>query len=868
MNNPTDALIKLMQFVLEASGCNYQIPQSQNLPFDFGNILITATAHFGNKSVQYPMTMKMRYLLVKNISQFVKELMNSVISTPIILDDYFLKNITGFVMVAADSKVRAFRHTTTLIALKMMTALSATVFLANVRLRQIWLQLFAKVYLERCMDCVEHIRQMSAAEFGVWIKEYPNCYLNPDDVKYLFVSLQDNAVKVCECSFQALFKLHANALLRVACVEQGIKYRNTLLGLTMSAENEISQMAIQLVGDLYRSSPHILDENMQLAIESLVFAAHRGVAQAAAALVPFHYRDDISEPELLQILVKFFLRVAGHEHCAFLIDAYYGRNDIVLAWSSMISMLLTPPNLESWRREENSCLIEIMSRAIKQAVSGEVPPGRYTEYPVHQPLLNAKKLVATVLLPDLAALMRQYRDHSNDLRNLLELPQYMFLQGPQVKALLDQIGDMMFEEQENCVLRMGAQTLEHLYDQSDSNDNHCKQLLNRAVTNYIIASKQSPSEEPSQRLLVTLRLLSALYAHFDLREWQLSDPVLLILRQDSAPCPKALCLYLKLMYSSLSWDLKYLTHADNIDMAEECRALRQRLELFLLVTTSLIEHSTELKVSCTAFVCTCDLFCLFADELRQSEDTNILGLEYRTKSSDYVLLERFLERYVFADADVEAIHKLTQPEQFAQLQSKRRILTSYLKLSFHNVMVMMRTSIALQHYRTFHLPYGDIMRSLMERSIAMNPPNFGMTLMHTILMVYKRIRVNYPDASVAATSLDFAELIRLAEMLAEQLNSSQLEARQSVVVLHRAGIRFASDHQNSNLLFLSVTQQFIPQLLAQDMLDVHRFLNTNYPSNLSNSSTEYWLSLVSYRNALDIAIAKSCRRDFHLQQEE
>lgn len=48
--SPEAALLKFMQFVLEASGSQYQIPDRLEIPFDFSDILIAATAHFGNVS--------------------------------------------------------------------------------------------------------------------------------------------------------------------------------------------------------------------------------------------------------------------------------------------------------------------------------------------------------------------------------------------------------------------------------------------------------------------------------------------------------------------------------------------------------------------------------------------------------------------------------------------------------------------------------------------------------------------------------------------------------------------------------------------------------------------------------------------------
>lgn len=67
---------------------------------------------------------------------------------------------------------------------------------------------------------------------------------------------------------------------------------------------------------------------------------------------------------------------------------------------------------------------------------------------------------------------------------------------------------------------------------------------------------------------------------------------------------------------------------------------------------------------------------------------------------EYELLEAFMMRYVFPQADKESAADLLKPEHFEELQIKRRVLTGYLKLIFHNVMPMMRACIVFQYYES------------------------------------------------------------------------------------------------------------------------------------------------------------------------
>ncbi|TDG47359.1 hypothetical protein AWZ03_006218 [Drosophila navojoa] len=858
---PVAALVQFMQFVLEASGSLYQMPSGKELPFNYSEVLIAATARFGNC------------------------LMDLCHSAGLLFDDMLLKNMISFLLVCVDSKVRAFRHTSTLIALKMMTALCNIVSVEGKQLKDMWSKLFEGVFLERSIDVVDEIRFLCLSECGLWMEKYPQRYLIADYVKHLFLALQDNAAKVVESCFMSLLKLYKNPQLRAACLELGFTYRMTLLGLTMSAESELGQMAVELLGLFYKANPLMLDESMLQVIEQLVFAAHRGVAQAAADVVPYRYKETNSREEAILMLARFFLRFEEHEHAAYLVDAYYGRNDVVLDWSRMVSMLLLPEPLD---RAECSAIIEILTRSIKQAVTGEIPPGRYAEELVREAQPNAKKKATSVLLNKLPKLLRQFYDSNPDLTNLLELPQFMSLHHKQFGELLEHIKDIMFEQQDGAVLQMGAMTLKHLYCLNASHGNHCKELLNSAVTNYMIAAtawdqsiagnSRVPMKENAKRLLDTLRLLSTLYARFDLYEWQLTDNALVKLqnavddwangKQDSESCLSAesISFYLTTIYVSFSWDLMRVkeTAKAGKDVSAECRNLRRRLDNFLSVSFQLIERGSLVQMECDAFTYACDIFVLFSDSLRRSSCTPIRSLECKSNINDYKLIESFVLRFVF----VGGIAELLPAEMFPLLQSKRRILASYCKLVFNNVMPVMRACIVLQYYDSFYPVFGDILRSTLERCLSVNPTNFGMTLMHTCLLVYKRVRLAFPDPQLAAASSDFADLLKLADVLAEVFNTKQLEVRSGVLVLHRAGIRFAAEEVSADatrppkdLLFLTVIQQFVPQLLAQDMMDVLKSLEVFDHGTLPQNRTNDWLPLLTYRNTLELALMQSCRRD-------
>lgn len=158
--------------------------------------------------------------------------------------------------------------------------------------------------------------------------------------------------------------------------------------------------------------------------------------------------------------------------------------------------------------------------------------------------------------------------------------------------------------------------------------------------------------------------------------------------------------------------------------------------------------------------------------------------------------------------------------------------------------------------------------------MSVNPTNFGMTVMHTCLLVYNGVREIHKDHAQAVDSVEFARLIRLANLLAELFNVKQLAVRPGILILHRAGIRFAVEFTlddpfaaPKDLLYLTVMQQFVPQLLAQDMLDIYKYLQFIEYAPLPSSRVDTWQPLSSYRNTLLIALRQSCYRELRLEQK-
>ncbi|KAH8315795.1 hypothetical protein KR067_004999, partial [Drosophila pandora] len=909
MLDSTAALISFMQLVVEASGSHYQIPKDTSMPFAYRDIVIAATVQFRNVSMYYPMIMKTAASFVKNVGGFVQSLLKTADGTPIFFDHIFLKEVTGFVMTCSESKVRPFRHTSTMIGLfiifiiqtdhlisprlsglKMLTTLQDLSTLNSGLLQSLWTSMYQVIFVDRCLDVVDDIRLLCLTELGLWLEKYPDCYLQPDRVRYLFEGLQDSSSKVRECCLHNISKLSRIEVLRPVCLQLGKELKRFLLNICVQRENELGESALNILSDFYSSSSEFLTEEECRLLEQLMFAANRGLAQAAA-LFSNERRKGRTNCQNLRSILQFFNEDGQYEHTAYLVDALFGTSELIVDWRLMVKMLLEEqsPKLS---RKESSTLIEILSRGVKQAITGEIPPGRYTKNLVRRPIAGSIKLATEILGPVLSKLIEKYCADSENVKNLLELPQLLDLQSvskSQAVQLLDQIKDIMFTRTDNSVLRMGSRTLVYLNLVEAS---IISEILNNAVTNYKIAfrtwqesygttnycspgsSSSSSSSTKSQkmrknRLLVTLRLVSALYGQFDLSGYHLTESVLASLKRvvrerdrpqrDDLPF-EARALYMEVCYFSLSWDLKRVRkhEEDDLYVVELCAALKKHFEDFLFVTRDLIKDMRNIYLASDTYTYLCDLFVLFGDQLRLSANENIRDLTYKPTLEDIKLVENFMMSYIFHDSPLEIVKECN----FDELQNKRRVLSSYCKLVAFSVVPSMRASIIFQHYDKFFDAFGDIMRAAMERAVDINCVNYGMTVLHSLLLVYKRIMANYLDDSErVAHSDEFTHLISLAKRLAQTFNPNLVENRRGVLTLHRAGIMYVLESvpcdptaAPKHLIFLRVIQEFVPQILVQDKPNIQKFLERIEEPSLPSCRKEVWLPLEGYRFALNTKV--------------
>ncbi|XP_014206258.1 cohesin subunit SA-1 isoform X2 [Copidosoma floridanum] len=486
--NREGALLMLMQFFISASGCKGTItPEMQSL--EHVHIIRKMTEEFDEESGEYPLIMAgQQYKKFRsNFCEFVQILVRQC-QYSIIYDQFLMDHIISLLTGLSDSQVRAFRHTATLAAMKLMTALVDVALTVSInidnaqrqyeaerqkakekraadRLESLMIKkkeleenmdeiknmltyMFKSVFVHRYRDTLPEIRAICMAEIGVWMKKFHQNFLDDSYLKYIGWTLHDKVGEVRLKCLQALQPLYASEELKTKLELFTSKFKDRIVAMTLDKEYDVAVQAVKLVISIYKHHREILTDKDCEHVYELVYSSHRAVAQAAGEFVNERFFMSIEEVEVktkrgkkrlpntpfIRDLVLFFIESELHEHGAYLVDSLIETNSMMKDWECMTDLLIEEPgpNEEPLDNQQETSLIEIMVCCIRQSATGEAPVGRGPT----RKILSAKEIkqvqedkqkLTEHFIPVLPILLDKYRADPEKLTNLLSIPQYFEL---------------------------------------------------------------------------------------------------------------------------------------------------------------------------------------------------------------------------------------------------------------------------------------------------------------------------------------------------------------------------------------------------------------------------------------------------------
>ncbi|XP_042863250.1 cohesin subunit SA-2-like isoform X2 [Penaeus japonicus] len=492
-DNRDGALLQLMQFFINAAGCKGKITPHMQATMEHAEIIRRMTEEFEEESGEYPLIQSGQQWkkFRSNFCEFVQLLVKQC-QYSIIYDQYLMDNVISLLTGLSDSQVRAFRHTATLAAMKLMTALVDVALTVSVNLdntqrqyeserqksrekrasdrleslmskrqeleenmdeiKNMLTYMFKSVFVHRYRDTLPEIRSICMAEIGLWMKKFHQNFLDDSYLKYIGWTLHDKVGDVRLKCLQALQPLYASEELKGKLELFTSKFKDRIVAMTLDKEYDVAVQAVKLVISILKYHRDILTDKDCEHVYELVYSSHRAVAQAAgeflnerlfipddeavAALRTKRGKKRRPNTPLIRDLVQFFIESELHEHGAYLVDSLIESNDMMKDWECMTDLLLEEPGPmeEPLDDRQETSLIEIMVCCIKQGATGEPPVGRG---PTRKQILSAKEVkqvnddrakLTEHLIPTLPQLLHKYLADPEKVANLLLIPQYFDLE--------------------------------------------------------------------------------------------------------------------------------------------------------------------------------------------------------------------------------------------------------------------------------------------------------------------------------------------------------------------------------------------------------------------------------------------------------
>ncbi|KAM9128197.1 cohesin subunit SA-1 isoform 2-T4 [Pangshura tecta] len=456
-------------------------------------IIRKMTEEFDEDSGDYPLTMpgpqwkKFRSNFCEFIGVLIRQCQYSII-----YDEYMMDTVISLLTGLSDSQVRAFRHTSTLAAMKLMTALVNVALnlsihqdntqrqyeaernkmigkRANERL-ELLLQkrkelqenqdeienmmnsIFKGIFVHRYRDAIAEIRAVCIEEIGVWMKMYSDAFLNDSYLKYVGWTLHDRQGEVRLKCLKALQSLYTNRELFPKLELFTNRFKDRIVSMTLDKEYDVAVEAIRLVTLILHGSEEALSNEDCENVYHLVYSAHRPVAVAAGEFLHkklFSRHDPQAEEalakrrgrnspngNLIKMLVLFFLESELHEHAAYLVDSLWeSSQELLKDWECMTELLLEEPvqGEEAMSDRQESALIELMVCTIRQAAEAHPPVGRGTGKRVltakeRKTQIDDRNKLTEHFIIALPMLLSKYSADAEKVANLLQIPQYFDLE--------------------------------------------------------------------------------------------------------------------------------------------------------------------------------------------------------------------------------------------------------------------------------------------------------------------------------------------------------------------------------------------------------------------------------------------------------
>uniref|UniRef100_A0AAQ4Q6W7 Cohesin subunit SA n=1 Tax=Gasterosteus aculeatus aculeatus TaxID=481459 RepID=A0AAQ4Q6W7_GASAC len=849
-NNRDHALLDLINFFIQCSGCKGAVSGEMFRHMQNSEIIRKMTEEFDEDSGDYPFTMsgpqwkKFRISFCDFIAVLVRQCQYSII-----YDEYMMDTVISLLTGLSDSQVRAFRHTSTLAAMKLMTALVNVALNLSINMDNTQRQYDAernKVVAKRASDKLElllqkrkevrrntlclycnsevlfvladaiaEIRASCIEEIGVWMKLYSDAFLNDSYLKYVGWTMHDKQGEVrlkCLGALQSLF--HSRELgARLELFTS--RFKDRIVSMTLDKEYDVAVQAIKLLTLVLQCSDEVLTAEDCESVYHLVYSAHRPIAVSAGE---FLYKKLFSHqgPEdeglprrgrqslngsLIKTTVFFFLESELHEHGAYLVDSLWEcGSELLKDWETMISLLLDEPapGEEALTDRQETALVEIMLCVIRQACECHPPVGRGTGKRVlsakeKKTQLDDRTRITEMFAVALPLLLSKYCVDIDKVTNLLQIPKYFDLDiyttgrlEKHLDALLRQIWEVQDKHTDTEVLEACSTTYHSLCNEEFT------------IFNRVNITRSQLLDELVDKFN---RLLEDFLQEGGEPDEDDSYQVLATLKKirsnffrglQNGDMPEQIVIHaMQCTHYIILWHLAKVSEGSSLkgDMV----TLRKQMRAFFLMCQRYL-NSINNAVKEQAFTILCDLLLIFSHQIMSSGREQLEPLVYTPDSSLQAEMLNFILDQVFIDQDDDNNSTDGQPDDEASkiedLHKRRNLLASYCKLIIYNVVEINTGADIFKQYMRYYNDYGDIIKETLSKTRQIDKVQCAKTLGLSLQMLFNEM-LSELGFNVDRSTSAFCGIKELSRRFSLTFGLDQMKTREAIAMLHKDGIEFA-----------------------------------------------------------------------------
>ncbi|XP_038576945.1 cohesin subunit SA-2 isoform X2 [Micropterus salmoides] len=857
----SEVMSKMVEELDEVTGLQYK----KFLAFPW---ILTVTWPMDTDSVEYPLIQSGPYgrWFHSEFQDFVSVLVAQC-QHSVIFDSYLMNTLISLLTELSNSYVRAFRHTCTLAAVKLLSSLvgvalslsvgiensqklfevqktktmrqKSTLQLDRIQKKITELQekrteiesmmdvIFKGVFLKRYRDVLPEIRSICMEELGLWMKLYSSVFLNDSYLKYIGWMMHDKIPDVRLKCVLGLQDLYGDPLLLPKLDLFTSRFKDRMISMTLDKDNEVAVQTMKLLLLISKTSDDVLSPEDYKQLLQFVFSSQRPLAATAGELLfsrllntvapASDTQDQINEEEahkqqtlaMLKALLQFYQESELHKHVVYLVDSLWDCGGALLKdWSTLTSILLQDPSPHSpgLTQAEQAVLVEILVASVRQASEGPVLAGRS----------GAKKVMSA-------------REKKIQIDDCTKLTEHLLVVIPKLLSKFSSSGDI-------------AASL-------------------MKIPQYFLP--KCPEAENTQSVSRLMEEMSAV----------------LEIHSDPAVVEAAACTYLSLCGEETAWRHMVRAARDSLvqlwvdrltallgdSLVDKAVVQRLQLRLFCERGHNCLSHSDH-SVRQQAFLGVCDVLTAHSYQLHVWDPTSFGPLLYTPSPKLQRALWTFVCMHVFVGADCDSqssVSENSEVERLEDLHKRRNLLAAYCKLIVHGVLEMSMAAEVFMYYMKYYNNFGDIIKETMYRTRQIDKIESARTLVLCLQQLFVRLKREQESGGRAQPGVQtFTSIKELARRFALTFGDL-VKFRECVVMIHRNGIEFVFQEFSQTpetptplyLSYLTILSEFSSKLLKPDKKTVFSYLQKHTVEHIIDLRQECWQPLIYYRASL-LAVAE------------